>query len=47
MDEPALNFSGVTLSSQKEIVRAFYKDMWDRADKSLPGFHGLIGRLRG
>ena len=35
MDEPSLNFDGVTLSPQKETVRAFYKDMWDRADKSL------------
>ncbi|WP_137042477.1 ester cyclase [Pseudolabrys sp. FHR47] len=35
MDEPALDFSGVTLSPQKETVRAFYKDMWDHADKSL------------
>ena len=35
MDEPALSFDGVTLSPQKEIVRAFYKDLWDRADKSL------------
>jgi predicted ester cyclase len=35
MDEPPLNFDGVTLSPQKETVRAFYKDMWDRGDKSL------------
>ena len=35
MDEPALSFDGVTLSPQKEIVRAFYKDLWDHADKSL------------
>lgn len=35
MDEPALDFSGVMLSPQKETVRAFYKDMWDHADKSL------------
>jgi len=35
MDEPALAFDGVILSPQKEIVRRFYKDMWDRADKSL------------
>ena len=26
---------GVVLSPQKEVVRAFYKDMWDHADKSL------------
>jgi predicted ester cyclase len=35
MDEPALSFEGVTLSPQKEIVRVFYKEMWDHADKSL------------
>jgi predicted ester cyclase len=35
MDEPTLSFEGVTLSPQKEVVRAFYKDMWDRADKAL------------
>ncbi len=35
MDEPALNFDGITLSPQKEVVRAFYKEMWDHADKSL------------
>ncbi len=35
MDEPALSFEGVTLTPQKETVRAFYKELWDRADKSL------------
>jgi predicted ester cyclase len=35
MDEPALSFEDVTLSPQKEIVRVFYKEMWDYADKSL------------
>ena len=35
MDEPALSFEGVTLSPQKEVVRVFYKEMWDHADKSL------------
>jgi predicted ester cyclase len=35
LNEPALDFSGVTLSPQKETVRAFYKDLWDHADKSL------------
>jgi SnoaL-like polyketide cyclase len=35
MDEPALTFEGARLSPQKEIVRVFYKDMWDHADKSL------------
>ena len=35
MDEPALDFAGTILSDQKEIVRIFYKEMWDHADKSL------------
>jgi len=35
MHEPALSFDGVALSPQKEMVRVFYKEMWDRADKSL------------
>ena len=35
MDEPALDFTNVTLSPQKETVRVFYKEMWDHADKSL------------
>ena len=35
MDEPILKLEGVALSPQKETVRAFYKDMWDHADKSL------------
>lgn len=35
MDEPALNLDGVVLSPQKELVRIFYKEMWDHADKSL------------
>ena len=35
MDEPVLNLEGVVLSPQKEIARMFYKEMWDRADKSL------------
>jgi predicted ester cyclase len=35
MDEPALSFDGVTLSPQKETVRLFYEELWDRADKSL------------
>ena len=51
MDEPALDFTGATLSPQKEVVRVFYKEMWDRADKSLipkifhPGFtfRGSLG----
>ncbi len=35
MEEPALSFEGVTLSPQKEVVRVFYKELWDHADKSL------------
>ena len=35
MDEPALDLRRATLSPQKEIVRVFYKELWDRADKSL------------
>jgi hypothetical protein len=35
MDEPVLDLDGVVLSPQKELVRMFYKEMWDRADKSL------------
>jgi hypothetical protein len=35
MQEPALSFEGATLSPHKEMVRMFYKDMWDHADKSL------------
>ena len=35
MDEPALSLDNATLSPQKEMVRMFYKDMWDHADKSL------------
>jgi len=35
MDESALNLEGIALSPQKETVRVFYKELWDRADKSL------------
>jgi predicted ester cyclase len=35
LDEPALNLEGITLTPQKEVVRVFYKEMWDHADKSL------------
>ena len=35
MHEPAMALDGLLLSPQKEVVRAFYKDMWDHADKSL------------
>jgi predicted ester cyclase len=35
-DEPALVFSAADkLSPQRELVRIFYKEMWDRADISL------------
>ena len=35
MHEPALDLANAVLSPQKEVVRVFYKDMWDRADTSL------------
>jgi hypothetical protein len=35
MDEPALKFEGLVLSPQKEMVRVFYKELWDHADKRL------------
>src|SRR5215813_4453961 len=35
MREPAMALDRLVLSPQKEIVRAFYKDMWDHADKRL------------
>lgn len=35
MDEPTLDLKGVKLSPQKEMVRVFYKELWDHADKSL------------
>ena len=35
MHETALTLDGLALSPQKEVVRAFYKDMWDHADKNL------------
>ncbi len=56
MDEPALDFAGVALTPQKETVRVFFKEMWDKADKSLiPAifhpdftFRGSLGQvLRG
>lgn len=33
--EPAMEIDSSILSPQKEIVRKFYKDMWDHADISL------------
>jgi len=35
MDEPPLDLARVPWSHQKEIVRVFYKEMWDHADTSL------------
>jgi predicted ester cyclase len=35
MDEPELDLTQIELSPQKEMVRIFYKELWDRADKSL------------
>jgi predicted ester cyclase len=35
MHEPAMIFDGIVLSPQKEVVRVFFKEMWDKADKSL------------
>jgi SnoaL-like polyketide cyclase len=35
MNEPAMTFEGAVLSPQKEVVRIFFKEMWDNADKSL------------
>jgi predicted ester cyclase len=35
MDEPVLDLSRTQLSSQKDIVRVFYKELWDHADKRL------------
>ena len=35
MHEIPLDLSRVRLSAQKEVVRVFYKEMWDRADVSL------------
>ena len=35
MNEPAMTFDGAVLSPQKEVVRVFFKEMWDKADKSL------------
>ena len=52
MDEAELDLRSVTLSPQKEMVRVFYKELWDRADKSLIPmlfhadftFRGSLGR---
>lgn len=41
MHESAMTFDRLVLSAQKETVRVFFKQMWDKADKTLiPGiFH--------
>lgn len=33
--EPKADFRGLRLSPRKELVRVFYEEMWDFADKSL------------
>ena len=51
MQEPLLDLATVPWSRQKEMVRFFYKEMWDHADTSLvpqlfhPGFtfRGSLG----
>ena len=51
MHDPILDLSQVPWSPRKEVVRAFYKDMWDHADVSLVPklfhpdftFHGSLG----
>ncbi len=35
MNEPILELSRESLSARKEVVRVFYKEMWDHADVSL------------
>ena len=35
MQEPPMAFDGVKLSPQKETVRIFFNDLWDRPDKAL------------
>ena len=35
MDEAALSFDGITVTPRKEVVRVFYKELWDHADKRL------------
>jgi predicted ester cyclase len=35
VNEPSMAFAGVVLSPQKEVVRIFFNEMWDKADKSL------------
>jgi predicted ester cyclase len=33
--EQPIDFTGLRLSPRKEVVRAFYKELWDRPDTSL------------
>ena len=35
MQEPVMELDGIFCHLKKEVVRSFYKDMWDHADKSL------------
>ena len=35
MDEPILDMAATSWSPQKELVRLFYKEMWDKSDVSL------------
>ncbi len=35
MEESEMDLNGVILSPQKEMVRVFYKELWNHADKSL------------
>src|SRR6187431_671926 len=35
MHEPTLDLAKAEWSRQKEVVRVFYKEMWDHADTSL------------
>lgn len=35
MDEPVLDLARVRWTPRKEVVRVFYKEMWDHADVSL------------
>ena len=48
MDELPLDLPRASWSHQKEVVRRFYKEMWDRADVALLGdVHRLIRRPQG
>jgi predicted ester cyclase len=35
MHEPAMTFDAASLSPQKDVVRVFFKELWDNADKTL------------